>query len=61
RLPIRDVVTWWNSLFLCLERALLLRQAFDGLTEQSSFKLKKYEVMEPEWKVLGELQDVLKV
>ncbi|KAH8930527.1 hypothetical protein BT69DRAFT_1192677, partial [Atractiella rhizophila] len=43
-----------------LERALLLRQAFDGHTEQSSFKLKKYEVMEPEWKVLGELQDVLK-
>ncbi|KAH8930554.1 hypothetical protein BT69DRAFT_1210280, partial [Atractiella rhizophila] len=52
----KDIVTRWNSLYDCIERALLLKAAFKSITEMSSYGFQKYALTESEWAMLDTLK-----
>lgn len=59
----RDVVTRWNSTFDMLSFALEYRAAIDAITGHQVLKLKlrKFELEEEEWVIVGELVELLQV
>lgn len=61
RIMPRDVSTRWNSTFDMLDFAIKYRPAIDSMTAARDFDLRKYELLPAEWKIAGELRDVLKV
>jgi len=58
RIMLRDVSTRWNSTHDMLTFAAQYRPAIDSMTDLG---LRKYELDQAEWKLVGELRDVLKV
>jgi hypothetical protein len=57
----RDVSTRWNSTFDMLNFALTYRSAIDTITGTHDYNLRKFELLPVEWKIAGELREVLKV
>ena len=57
----RDVSTRWNSTFDMLEFAIQYRTAIDAMTAAHDFGLRQCKLVPAEWKVAGELQEILKV
>ncbi|KIK77116.1 hypothetical protein PAXRUDRAFT_167770, partial [Paxillus rubicundulus Ve08.2h10] len=47
-----DVVTHWNSTFDMLEYALKHRKAVDTMTQRRDLGLRKFELMDHEWKII---------
>ena len=52
-----DVMTCWNSTFDMLVFALKYRQAIDRITGDKD--MRKYELLEEEWRLVQQLCDVL--
>ncbi|KIL63555.1 hypothetical protein M378DRAFT_79529 [Amanita muscaria Koide BX008] len=61
RLIPRDVKTRWNSTYDMAKVALKYRPAIDDITANKSSKLRKYELDDDDWKIIGDLLRVLKV
>lgn len=61
RLIPRDVKTRWNSTYDMVKLAFKFRPAIDDITADKSLKLRKYELDDDDWKVIGDLIQVLKV
>ncbi|KAJ7825035.1 hypothetical protein B0H14DRAFT_2369183, partial [Mycena olivaceomarginata] len=61
RLIPRDVRTRRNSTFDMLSFAVKYRKAIDDIAAERSLKLRKYELDEQEWEILGDLLMVLRV
>ena len=57
----RDVAIHWNSTYEMLSFAYTYRQAYNELTDNRGMKLRKYEVLDPEWEIVNQLAKVLKV
>ena len=57
----QDVRTWWNSTFTMLEFAVQYHEAIDDIAGNKTANLHCYEMSEVEWKISGQLCDVLKV
>jgi hypothetical protein len=57
----RDVVTQWNSTYDMLRCALAYRQAIDIITADKALKLRKYELNDEHWDIIGDLVAVLEV
>ncbi|TRM65129.1 hypothetical protein BD626DRAFT_400153, partial [Schizophyllum amplum] len=55
----RLVKTRWNSEYACLDDHLELRVAVEKLTSEFSMSLGAYRLTEPQWRLAGELCDVL--
>lgn len=60
RMP-RDVSTRWNSTFDMLDFALSYRKVIDAVSADREMELRQFELSELEWKIVGQLRDVLKV
>jgi hypothetical protein len=56
-----DISTQWNSTFDMLNFALKYCPAINTMTATQDFDLHKYELVSGEWKIAGELCDVLQV
>ena len=56
-----DISTCWNSTFDMLEFTIQYRSAIDAMTAAHHFGLCQCELVPAEWKVAGELQEILKV
>jgi hypothetical protein len=56
-----DVSTWWNSTFDMLNFTLKYCPAIDMMTATQDFDLHKYELVPADWRIAGELHDVLQV
>jgi len=61
KLMPRDVRTQWNLTFLMLDFAVRHRKPLDLLSAQRGNNLRKLELSQEEWKIAGQLRDVLKV
>jgi hypothetical protein len=61
RLMPRDVRTRWNSTYAMLEFAVRYRKPLDLLSGERENGLRDFEMSEAEWKLAGQLRDVLKV
>ena len=61
RIMPRDVSTRWNSTYEMLEFAVNYHAAVDSMSARRDLNLRKYELEPMEWKIAGELRDVLKV
>ena len=57
----RDVRTWWNSTYDMLKFSYTYRDAIDKLTSECTLKLRDYKLTEPEWEIVKQLQDSLRV
>jgi hypothetical protein len=57
----RDVKTRWNSTYDMLEFAIEYRLPLDRITDECSSNLQDYDMDKKEWKLAGELRDILKV
>jgi hypothetical protein len=57
----RDVVTRWNSTYDMMEFALKYRKPIDAITADKSLKLRKYELDNDDWAIIGDLVAVLEV
>jgi hypothetical protein len=57
----RDVVTRWNSTYDMLQFALDYRTPIDAITADKILKLRKYELDDVHWKIVGDLVVVLGV
>jgi hypothetical protein len=57
----RDVATRWNSTYDMLRFAVEYREAIDGVTADKSLKLRRFELDNDEWKIIGDLVSVLEV
>lgn len=61
RLPILDVKTRWNSVYLLLDRALLMRDAIHILANQTEMGLKNEALSFDQWTILEKVRDFLKI
>jgi hypothetical protein len=61
RLMPRDIRTRWNSTYAMLEFAVRYRKPLDLLSGERENGLREYEMSDAEWKLVGQLRDVLKV
>jgi hypothetical protein len=61
RLIPRDVVTRWNSTYDMMSFALNYRTAIDSITADKGLKLRKYELDDEDWTIIGDLVSVLAV
>ena len=57
----RDVTTRWNSTSDMLEFSVKYRSAIEHFTSERKNDLRQYELKEPEWVIVTELCNVLKV
>lgn len=57
----RDVATRWNSTYDMLHFVLHYRPAIDAVTADKNLKLRKFELDDDEWKIVGDLVSVLEV
>lgn len=57
----RDVRTRWNSTYQMLSFAVEYREAVDSLTSDRTMGLRQMELDEEEWKIAGQLCEILKV
>jgi hypothetical protein len=57
----RDVSTRWNSTFDMLDTALEYRKAIDVITSERVNGLRQFELTAEEWKLAGQLHNILKV
>ncbi|KAJ7442837.1 hypothetical protein B0H11DRAFT_1748817, partial [Mycena galericulata] len=60
RMIPRDVRTRWNSTYDMLYFAQNYRTAIDAITSEKSYKLRRYELDETEWDIIGDLVYVFK-
>ncbi|KAJ7488457.1 hypothetical protein B0H11DRAFT_1720503, partial [Mycena galericulata] len=60
RMIPRDVRTRWNSTYDMLYFSQNYRPAIDAITSEKSYKLRKYELDETEWEIIGDLVYVFK-
>ncbi|KAK7034801.1 hypothetical protein R3P38DRAFT_2518453, partial [Favolaschia claudopus] len=60
RLLPRDVRTRWNSTYDMLCFAAKYRPVIDAITSDKSYKLRKYELDDDEWKIIDDLIHVFK-
>ncbi|KAF8239141.1 hypothetical protein L208DRAFT_1239312, partial [Tricholoma matsutake] len=56
-----DVVTQWNSTYNMLRLTLNYRAPIDAIMADKSLKLRKYELDDIHWKIVGDLVSVLEV
>jgi hypothetical protein len=61
RLMPRDVRTRWNSTYAMVEFAINHRKLLDLLGGDRANGLRDLELKAEEWRIVGQLQDVLKV
>ena len=61
RLIPRDVKTRWNSTYDMAKMALKYRCVIDDITANKVLKLRKYELDDDDWVIVGDLLRVLKV
>ena len=61
RLPILDVKTRWNSIYLLLERAIKLRIPLDLIARQSYMGLAEFAVTDDEWTLLQQIFEFLQI
>ena len=65
KLPVciipHDVKTRWNLTFDMVKMSFKFCPAIDNITANKSLKLCKYELDDDDWKVIGDLLQVLKV
>jgi hypothetical protein len=54
-----DVITRWNSTYDMLSFALRYREPIDDITSDKSFKLRKYELDNDDWKIIEDLVSFL--
>lgn len=57
----RDVSTRWNSTYDMLNFAVTYRPAIDTMTAARDLGLRNYELDGAEWKLAGDLREILKV
>jgi hypothetical protein len=57
----RDVVTRWNSTFDMLSFALEYRTAIDAMMANKGLKLRKFELEDEDWLIVGDLVGLLQV
>ncbi|KAF8266555.1 hypothetical protein EI94DRAFT_1459595, partial [Lactarius quietus] len=56
-----DVSTSWNSTFDMLDFTLQYRPVIDMMTATQDFDFCKHELVPIEWRIAGELRDILQV
>ncbi|PPQ76808.1 hypothetical protein CVT26_001762 [Gymnopilus dilepis] len=61
RMMPRDVSTRWNSTYDMLNFAVKYRPPINAMTAACDLDLRKYELVSAEWRIAGELRDVLKI
>ena len=61
RLPILDVKTRWNSIYLLLERAIKLRIPLDLIARQSNMGLAEFAVTDDEWTLVQQIFEFLQI
>jgi len=57
----RDVSIRWNSTYDMLKFSSTYREPINKITDDRSMKLRDYELKDPEWKIVEDLRDCLKV
>ncbi|KAG0699300.1 hypothetical protein DFH29DRAFT_809241 [Suillus ampliporus] len=57
----RDVCTRWNSTFDMLDYAVVHREVIDTVTQRRDLGLRKFELVDSDWEIVSQLQDVLKL
>jgi hypothetical protein len=61
RLIPRDVVTRWNSTYDMMRFTLEYREAVDQVIADKALKLRRYELNNDDWIIIGDLVSVLEV
>ena len=61
RMMPRDVATRWNYTYEMLNFAYIYREAYDEITANKDMKMRLYELLNKEWKIVKDLSDILKV
>lgn len=56
-----DVVTRWNSTHDMMVFAIKYRIAIDDITADKSLKLRKFELDDSDWQIIGDLVSILQV
>ena len=57
----QDISTWWNSTFDMLEFTLNNQKALNTITGDWRMELQMFKLLEHEWTLAEQLQDVLEV
>jgi len=56
-----DVIIWWNSTYDMMEWALKYQQPINAIIANKELKLRKYELDNSDWTIIGDLVAVLEV
>ena len=57
----RDIATCWNSTYEMLSFAYTYRDTYNEITSNRDMKMRKYELLDSDWKIINDLASVLKV